>query len=492
MGKSLGEQIAACCPGIDVLFDDEGLDRFSRDESCFSIRPAAVARVRSSADAASAVQVAASNGASVTARAGGTSVAGQCLGQGIIVDTSAIDHARVEGDEVICGPGVVLDDLNRELAGTGRMIGPDTTSSAAAMVGGLVSTNACGSRSAIYGRFAGAVLEAEVITAKGAVERLTRGVVPTWLSDGIDELAGRVGLATYDWPKQPRSYGGYRLDAFAERGDALSLIPGSEGTLCLITEVRLATVPLPKRRLLSMAAFGSLDETLEAASICASSGAAAVELVDSHILEAARQNGMHIPSEGDTGALLLIEHLDWDEEDLRNLDRELGGRVEVLGGRAADEALKLRTSALSLVSGMGRMPLPLFEDPAVGPASLREFCDELAGLLRQLGLDAVIYGHADVGCLHVRPLCDPSQPGLTVKLRDAALSVAELVREFGGSITGEHGWGMSRSFLAQQALGEEAYECFQLVKQAFDPDGVFNPGVIVGGRDPFAWLALSG
>ena len=131
------------------------------------------------------------------------------------------------------------------------------------------------------------------------------------------------------------------------------------------------------------------------------------------------------------------------------------------------------------------MPIAFFEDPAVDPARARQFCESLLELLSHFGLDAVIYGHAAATCLHVRPLCDPADLELAARLELSAPAVAELVREHGGAVTGEHGWGRSRSYLARETLGSKTYECFEQVKRAFDPGGVLNPGIIVGGVEPF-------
>jgi FAD/FMN-containing dehydrogenase len=431
--------------------------RYSRDASPFVVEPQAVCVAHDAGEVAECMAA----GLPVTPRAGGSSVAGQCLGSGLVLDTSLLGGVEVEDDgSVWAGAGVVLDELNAALAGHGRMLGPDTTSSQWARVGGLVGTNACGSRSLVFGRFADVLLEAEVVRADGSVEVLSRGD-SCWpaLAEALTGLGREVASA---WPRQHRGFGGYALDSFAARGDPLSLVPGSEGTLCVVTRARLATVPLFGSRVVSRAAFGSLREALDAAPACAASGASAVEVLDSHL------------TGGDP--VLLVEHLD--------RAAELGPPFSVLSDAEADVAWSMRREALARLEAGGSTAVALFEDPAVAPERAGSFCDALLGLLDGFGFDAVVYGHAAAGCLHVRPLVDPSSPGLARRLLLALDEVSELVASFGGAVTGEHGWGLARSHLVPRALGPELYSRCVAVKQAWDPDGVLNPGRIVGAAPP--------
>ena len=445
--------------GVELLTDAASRARYARDRSPFWVEPAAVAVPRDAAEVAACVR----SGVPVTARAGGSSVAGQCLGSGLVVDTSLLGGVEVDGpDSCWAGAGVVLDDLNAALGDTGRMVGPDTTSSQWARVGGLIGTNACGSRSLVFGRFADVLLEAEVVRADGTVSVLARGD-SCWasLSAVLEGLGKEVEAG---WPRQHRGFGGYALDAFASRGDPLSLVPGSEGTLCVVTRARFATVPVPRSRVVSRASFGSLRAALDAAPGCAASGASAVEVLDSHL------------TGGDP--VLLVEHLDREVS--------LGPPFQVLSAEEADAAWAMRREALARLTAGGAAAVALFEDPAVAPERAGEFCTELLSLLDGLGLDAVVYGHAAAGCLHVRPLVDPSLPGLADRLLRALEEVSELVASFDGAITGEHGWGLARSHLAPRALGADLYGRCVAVKQAWDPDGLLNPGRIVGASPPSA------
>src|SRR4051812_41622059 len=203
--------------GLDVASDVETVRLYSRDRSPFVVEPLAVARVRSVDEVAACVAAAGRVGVPVTARAGGSSVAGQCLGSGLVVDTSALGGISLEGDSVWAGAGGGVDALNASLGDV--MIGPDVTSSQWARVGGLVGTNACGSRSLRYGRFADALLEAEVVRADGGLSTLRRSD-QAW-PELVSVLDGLGKVVSSSWPTQHRGYGGYALDAFAASGSPL-------------------------------------------------------------------------------------------------------------------------------------------------------------------------------------------------------------------------------------------------------------------------------
>jgi FAD/FMN-containing dehydrogenase len=469
--------------GLDLL----PVEDYARDHSPFAVTPSIAVAARDAGDVEGVLRLAADRGVPVTARAGGSSVAGQCLGEGVVLDVGGLGGVELEGDDVWCGVGESLDDVNRVLASARRTIGPDVTSSDLARVGGLVATNACGSRSLRYGRIGEAVRAAEGALAGGEPMALAGGEMPERLRPGLslaragleDELRGA-------WPRQPRSFGGYRLDAFASRGDALSLVPGSEGTLCVLTRVRLATVPAPRRRALLELRCDSLRGALDRAPACAQTGASAVEVLDRWLLDAA---GL---SYGSDGALLLVEYLD-DEDGPDRLRAALpGDDVIALSEPHAGRTWTLRREALSLLAARGAAPVALFEDPAVAPERAGVFAEDLLALLRRRGFErVVVYGHAGAGCLHVRPLCDPGDPSTGPRLLDAASEVAELVSAHGGALTGEHGWGLARSHLAPAALGRALYRRCEQVKRAWDPDGLLNPGRIVGGTEPRDAFALA-
>ncbi|MDX6699564.1 MAG: hypothetical protein QOE65_2961 [Solirubrobacteraceae bacterium] len=480
---------------------------YARDRSPFALTPALAVAARDARDVARVVRAATAHGVALTARAGGSSVAGQCLGTGVVLDTSPLRGVELEGEDAWCAVGESLDDVNRALAPSGRAVGPDVTASDLARVGGMVGTNACGSRSLRYGRMGDAVRGVEGAWADGEPLSLGPGEVPARLAAGLARVAD--GLETdldAGWPGyEPspgggppparhssggppparRSFGGYRLDAFAREGDALSLVPGSEGTLCVLTRVRLATVARPAARALVEVRAPSLRAALDRAPACAATGAAAVEVLDGHLLDAAGLDG---------AARLLVEYLD-DPEGPRRLRAALPrDELVTLSGPDAARMWDLRRRALELLAARGPVPVAIFEDPAVAPERTGAFADDLLAALARRGLDrVVVYGHAGAGCLHVRPLCDPAEPDAGPRLLGALEDVAEVVARHGGALTGEHGWGLARSHLAPAALGAALYARCAAVKRAWDPGGVLNPGRIVDGRDPRdAWALTPG
>jgi FAD/FMN-containing dehydrogenase len=477
----------------------EGLDlrspeAYARDRSPFAVVPAVAVAAREATDVATVVRAAGEHGVPVTPRAGGSSVAGQCLGEGVVLDVSGLRGVEADGEDVWCGVGESLDGVNRVLAPSGRAVGPDVTASDLARVGGLVGTNACGSRSLRYGRVGEAVRAVEGTWADGEPLALGAGEMPERLADELaavrdglesdldDAWPGRSGVS----PAQPRGFGGYRLDAFARAGDALSLVPGSEGTLCVLTRVRLATVAAPRRRALLEVPCPSLRAALDRAPACAAAGASAVEVLDHRLLDAC---GL---SSGRGGALLLVEFLD-DEGGPDRLRAALpGDDAALLAEPHAARMWALRRSALARLAARGAAPVAVFEDPAVAPERAGVFAEDLLALLARRGFgEVVVYGHAGAGCLHVRPLCDPADAAAGARLLDALAEVAELVSAHGGALTGEHGWGLARSHLAPAALGRALYARCEQVKRAWDPHGLLSPGRIVGGRDPRAVWALT-
>src|SRR3954452_4849058 len=337
--------------GLDVASDAQTRSLYARDRSPFVVEPLAVARVRSADEVAACVAAAARVGVPVTARAGGSSVAGQCLGSGLVVDTTLLDGVVRDGESAWVGAGVGLDGLNRTLSADGLMVGPDVTSSQWARVGGLVGTNACGSRSLLYGRFGYALRQAEVVRADGSAAVLRRGDA-SWpeLAAVLDGLEEELSAG---WPAQHRGFGGYALDAFATSGAPLSLVPGSEGTLCLVTRARLAVVPRPASRVISRAEFPSLRAALDAAPSCASSGASAVEVLDSHLTGGA--------------PVLLVEHLD--------AEPRLPSGFTRLSAAEGEEAWSQRREALARLEAGGTTAVALFEDPAVAPDRAGAFAD---------------------------------------------------------------------------------------------------------------------
>ena len=504
----------------EVRFDAVSRALYSTDASVYRIEPAGVAVVRSREDALAALDCARAHGCSVTARGGGTSQAGQAIGAGLQIDTSKhfnrLLEVNVERRWARVEPGIVLDELNAQLAPHRLRFAPDISTASRATVGGMISNNSSGARSVLYGKTIDHVLDLHVALADGSVAHL-RPLTPDELEaacaadtfEGACTRAVRRLAAHYAdeidrrYPKILRRVGGYNLDAFTPaRVDAgepfnlAKLIVGSEGTLGLILEARLNLVPLPKARAVLTIEYDDLLDALGETPAILAHAPSAVEVMDRSILDHARENpaldAMRRAVLGtDCGALLCVElYGDSAQEILPRLNR-LESNVRARGVAAhtsravapADQARiwKLRESSLGLSMAMkgDAKSISFVEDTAVAPEKLRDFIDRFLGVVRRHGTTAGVYAHASVGCLHVRPVVNMKTAAGVRQFESIAAEIADLVLEFGGALSGEHGDGLVRGPFMERMFGPELYEAFRTVKRTFDPEGLFNPGKIV-------------
>ena len=503
-----------------VRFDPVSRALYSTDASVYQIEPLGVAIVRSRDDILAAIACARAHGCSITARGGGTSQAGQAIGSGLQVDTSkhfnrllevnvAERWARVE-------PGIVLDELNAQLAPHRLRFAPDISTASRATIGGMVSNNSSGARSVRYGKTIDHVLDLHVALADGTVAHLrpldgaeldAACAAPTF--EGacyrtVRRLAARhADEIERRYPKILRRVGGYNLDAFAparaEAGEPFNLaklIVGSEGTLGLIVEARLKLVPLPNAKAVLTIEYDDLLDALGDTPAILEHDPSAVEVMDRSILDHARENpALDAMRRGvlrtDCGALLCVElYGDTAEELGPRLDRleaavrARGAAVHATRATApADQARiwKLRESSLGLSMAMkgDAKSISFVEDTAVAPEKLRDFIARFLAVVRRHGTTAGVYAHASVGCLHVRPVVNMKTASGVRQFEAIAGEIADLVLEFGGALSGEHGDGLVRGPFMARMFGPELYEAFRTVKRTFDPEGIFNPGKIV-------------
>ena len=504
----------------EVRFDAVSRALYSTDASVYRIEPAGVAVVRSREDVLAALDCARAHGCSVTARGGGTSQAGQAIGAGLQIDTSKhfnrLLEVNVERRWARVEPGIVLDELNAQLAPHRLRFAPDISTASRATVGGMISNNSSGARSVLYGKTIDHVLDLHVALADGSVAHL-RPLTP-------DELHAACAADTFEgachrtvrrlaahyadeidrrYPKILRRVGGYNLDAFTPaRVDAgepfnlAKLIVGSEGTLGLILEARLNLVPLPKAKAVLTIEYDDLLDALGETPAILAHAPSAVEVMDRSILDHARENpaldAMRRAVLGtDCGALLCVElYGDSAQEILPRLNRlESNVRARGVAARTsravapADQARiwKLRESSLGLSMAMkgDAKSISFVEDTAVAPEKLRDFIERFLGVVRRHGTTAGVYAHASVGCLHVRPVVNMKTAAGVRQFESIAAEIADLVLEFGGALSGEHGDGLVRGPFMERMFGSELYEAFRTVKRTFDPEGLFNPGKIV-------------
>ncbi|HEX5619537.1 MAG TPA: FAD-linked oxidase C-terminal domain-containing protein [Solirubrobacteraceae bacterium] len=480
----------------DVRADAYTRHLYASDASMYAREPVAVAFPKTADDVAAAIVLAGEHGVPVVTRGAGTSLTGQTIGAGaLVLDTSrhmdAIGEFDTDALKVTVGPGVVQEDLNRAAHRHGLGFGPDTSTSNRATIGGMIGNNSSGSHSIVYGTTVDHVHELEVVLADGARATLGPDRGPEHIRDGLRAILRDHGdaIAT-GYPKHWRRSGGYGLDRLARDFDLAKLVPGSEGTLVAITEATVGLVRLPKARMFAVGHFESVADAIAATDAALALEPAAVELIDRTILALSRSKleyrRLADTLEGDPGALLFVTvFADTPDEARAQLDTlEWDAYHTIVAETAAEqEALtNVRKAGLGLLmaaSEGARRPLAFVEDTAVAPERLGEYVERFKAILDARGLTAGWYGHASVGCLHVRPFVDLTEPGGIDTMSAVAEEVFELVDAFGGVNSSEHGDGRVRSAFNRRIFGDELYEAMRRTKALFDPHNRLNPGVMV-------------
>jgi len=502
----------------EVRFDRIARALYATDASVYEIQPLGVVIPRTRDDVLHIVNACREHGVSITARGGGTSQAGQAIGVGVQVDFSKFLNNVIEFDPhrqtVKVEPGIVLDELNAFLKSYGLQLPLDISTADRATIGGMIANNSSGTRSVIFGKTLDYVLELTVVLADGSLIEL-RSLEPNEFdlrcsqtnAEGqcyrvVRQLA-RDHAAEIEarFPKILRRVGGYNLDEFVPGREPFNLariFVGSEGTLGLVLDATLRLVPLPKAKVVCVVQFQELLESLAATPFILEHGPSAVELVDRFILDSTRGKTEFEPLRdfivGDPAAALFVEFMGESAAELpARLDRlEADLRARGTGyhfHRAIEPAAqariwKLRQAALGLsMSERGDAKAFSFvEDTAVAPVRLRDYIARFLQVLDEHETHAGFYAHASVGLLHVRPVVNLKQVDGVAKFAGIAEKISDLVLEFGGALSGEHGDGLVRSPFQEKMYGPTLYRAFCELKAAFDPTGLFNPGKIVHAR----------
>jgi FAD/FMN-containing dehydrogenase/Fe-S oxidoreductase len=500
----------------EIRFDSTSRKLYSTDASIYQIEPLGVVIPRTPADLVTTMQIAVDMRVPITARGGGTSLSGQSIGPGIIIDSSKYLNRILDidagGHKVRIQPGVVLDQLNNALQPHGLLFGPDVATSNRANLGGMMGNNSAGARSIIYGktidhvRWLSVVLsdgsrtefhpisrsewdrKASAKTREGAIYRTVRQLTQTHQ----DEIRRR-------FPKILRRVSGYNMDVFLPELESSfglqKLIVGSEGTLAVILEAELNLLPRPRERGLVVLHFESLAASMDAVAACLEFQPSAVELMDHMLIQLARDNlslkGTMTAIQGTPEALLMVEFSSDDLGFISSQAERLQTRVRGIPGLTAqilalDPALRdplwnMRRAAVPLLLGVrgDRKPVTFIEDAAVSPERLPDFVARFRDVLRSHGTDGAFYGHASVGCLHIRPLLNLKNPVEVKRMRQITSDITDLVLEFGGALSGEHGDGLARSEWNRKMFGDTLYEAFRQLKHSFDPNNLLNPGKVV-------------
>jgi len=508
------------------LYDDTTMRTlYATDASAYREMPLAVAIPKTKDDIKVLIQFAKENKTNLIPRTAGTSLAGQVVGNGIIVDVSKHFTKIIELNEnaswVCVQPGVIRDELNLFLRPYGLYFGPETSTANRAMIGGMVGNNSCGSNSVIYRSTREHLLEvtaflsdgSEVVFKALSLDDFHAKCELTTLEGAIYKSM-RSMLSNYDnqveikkeFPKKSveRRNTGYAIDVlvdmapFTAGGDDFnfcSLIAGSEGTLAFITEIKLHLNPLPEKEIgLLCVHFNSIDEALRANLIGLKYNPSASELIDHYILECTKENIEQSKNrffvQGDPGAILVIEFTKATRAEITDLTNQveadmravnLGYHFPVLFGADTKKIWTLRKAGLGL---LGNLPgdekaVPVIEDTAVDVADLPNYIRDFNEILVKHNLHAVHYAHAGSGEIHLRPIINLKTVEGNELFRTIAQEVATLVKKYQGSLSGEHGDGRLRGEFIKQMVGEKNYALLKTVKYTWDADNIFNPNKIV-------------
>jgi FAD/FMN-containing dehydrogenase/Fe-S oxidoreductase len=518
---SLEDRLAREITG-DVFFDSFNRGRYATDASFYQIMPAGVVVPRSIDEALRALSICRDAGRIVTPRGGGTSQCGQTVNDGIVVDFSKhlnrLISLDVENRSCVVEPGIVLDDLNRQLKKHGLWFPVDVSTASRATIGGMAGNNSCGGRSLRYGTMRDNTISMDAALADGRL--LHFGEVPQDLEQlnsrngGLDLFRDMLDLGEREaaeiaekFPKVQRRVGGYNLDALVPRNapnNLAHLLVGSEGTLAFTAQVELKLWPVIRNKVLGVCHFGSFYEAMDSAQHLVKLRPIAVELVDRTMLSLGRDIAMFQPIiataiRGDPDAVLIVEFAEEDQaENLTRLKqlaelmadlgfgwdqprRKWGGVVEITEPGLQTAIAEFRAAGLNVMMSMKQegKPVSFVEDCAVPLPHLADYTERLNAIFAKHGTSGTMYAHASEGCLHVRPVLNLKLEKDVKAMRAIAEETFAMVREYKGSHSGEHGDGIVRSEFHEIMFGERIIADFREVKQRFDPDHLLNPGKIV-------------
>ncbi len=513
----------------DFFTDNTTRKLYATDASAYRELPLAVAVPANKEDLIKLVKFANENQTSLIPRTAGTSLAGQVVGKGIVVDISKHFNKVIEVNEeegyAWVEPGIIRDDLNKHLAPFGYFFAPETSTANRAMIGGMIGNNSCGSNSVVYGSTREHLLEVNTILSDGTeswfgsmdsepfLDRCNGLSVSGELHNNIyfetreilsDNINQKEIIEGFPKANIPRRNTGYALDMllrhkpFTEDGEDFnfcSLIAGSEGTLCLVTEAKIKLTPLPpdNKRLVCIHSE-TIDDSLKANLVALKYEPSACELMDHYILEATKRNAMYNALrffvEGDPQAILVVE-LNGDspeeaDQKVADLVNELksagrGYAYPIVKGQKIKSVWSLRKAGLGLLSNVpgDAKAAPVIEDTAVDVEDLPAYIADFNEILEKHGMYSVHYAHAGSGELHLRPIINLKTAEGQKQFRIIAEEIAELVKKYKGSLSGEHGDGRLRGEFLPQMIGEHNYQLVKRVKQIWDPNNIFNPNKIV-------------
>lgn len=527
--SDLAHHIAGRIEG-EVRFDRYSRILYSTDASVWQVEPIGAVIPRHHGDVRSLVQLCVRNRVPVLPRGGATSLSGQTVGHAVHIDFAKYMHGiletNLEEEWVRVQPGVVQEQLGRHLRHLGYQFGPNTSSSSRGTIGGMIGNNSAGSHSIVYGKTIDHVLELRCVFADGSDAWLRpvgdgqlaalskgEGFLPS-LYRKLPGIGASYRQEILDrFPKILRRVSGYNLDELVRNGDQFGagyssepgplnlsrVVVGCEGTLAVVTEAKLRIVRSPPAKGILVVNFRSVFDAVDATEEIMSTSPSAAELIDDFILTSARANPSFTTKLGwaapDAQAVMVVEY--YGESDL-----EVAAKLDRLRGHLTGQRIgygylpiqdpveqatiwAVRKESLGILMSVkgDHKPIAFVEDPAVPIEQMSRFLKEFREILDRHGARGGYYGHASVGCLHVRPMINLKDATEVRKMATIADEVFQIVTEFGGSMSGEHGDGIARSRYNQWLFGDKIYRAFLDLKDAMDPGNILNPGKVVNAPD---------
>ncbi|MGQ8336141.1 FAD-binding and (Fe-S)-binding domain-containing protein [Sunxiuqinia sp. A32] len=512
----------------DIFTDNVQRILYATDASSYREIPQAVCRPKTKNDIIDIIRFARENDTSVIPRAAGTSLAGQVVGPGIVVDISKyMNHAldfSLDEKWIWVEPGVNLSELNKFLAPHGLMYGPETSTANRCCIGGMVGNNSCGLHSLVYGSARDHILEAECILSDGSeitFKELTTEEFNAKCEGNPDSLETKIYRnlkeilsdprnqesirAEFPDPKVERRNNGYAIDILletdpftgnSEKINVCKLLAGSEGTLAFTTKIKLNLISLPpKYKGLVCAHFSSLQDSYLGNLVALKHKPDAIELMDDIIMNCTKENIEQRKNrffiDGDPKAMLMIEFSRNSEEELKEIAGKLEGDFReaglgyhfplVLGDDSIKKVWTLRTAGLGLLSNIpgDKRSTTVIEDTAVAPEYLPDYMAEFDQVLEKYGLSCVKYAHIATGEIHLRPLLNLKDENDVGLYHTIAKEIASLVKKYRGSLSGEHGDGRLRGEFIPFMLGDHNYQLIRELKNTWDPNHILNPGKII-------------
>jgi FAD/FMN-containing dehydrogenase/Fe-S oxidoreductase len=498
----------------EVLSDPYSLGMYSTDASFYQIKPVAVVLPLDEADVKKAIAIASAHHIKILPRGGGTSLAGQTVGEALVIDFSKYMNKILELNTsekwVRVQPGMVRDELNLELAKHKLHFAPDPATANRANVGGMVGNNSSGTKSILYGKTVDHVLEAKVVLADGtelllkkcsseefnqkAAQQNREGEIYRSFKKIIEENKDQIKER---FPKVMRRVGGYNLDEFVytDQWNVAKLITGSEGTLATTLELKLNLEPLPEFKSVVVVHYADVLEAIRSVQPMLPYKPSAVEIIDRTVLQLSYENlttKQHTHFiHGDPAAILIVEFYSYTYEDVMERPTRMIEELKRLNfgyayplfpeGKEYDDVWLLRKKGLGLMLGLRgeKKALSFIEDAAVPIEHLPEYIDQVLKVCAKHNTEVSLYAHASVGVIHVQPLLDLRTQEDIENLKKITDETFELVVKYKGSWSGEHGDGLVRSAYNERFFGSQLYNAFKQVKRLFDPDNLMNPGKIV-------------